>query len=102
MYLHVVMLAFNQELSSSLRSRIEDCLRSVPRTCAGVERFALLDNHSRTSARYTHALLSVFSTERALDAYRGSAAHDQLLEVLGPHIQEIVVLDSVLAQDLPA
>jgi quinol monooxygenase YgiN len=90
------MMAFNQEMSADLRNQIEMCFQDIPRQCEGVERFDLVDNRSRTSASYTHALLSVFSSEGALDAYRVSDAHANLMAQLGPHIKEIVVLDSFL------
>ena len=96
MYLHVVMMAFNQEVSASFRSQIETCFKGIADECEGVARFDLVDNQSRTSPAYTHALVSVFSDEAALDSYRTGAAHDRLMTQLGPHINEIVVLDSSL------
>lgn len=99
MYLHIVMMAFNKEVTPSLRTQVEDCFQAVLRDCEGVVRFDLVDNQSRTSASYTHALLSVFANEATLAAYRSSAAHDRLTAELGPHIKEVVVLDSRLKQD---
>lgn len=96
MYLHVVLMAFHQEVTPSLRAQIQDCFRTVARASEGVERFELVDNRSRTSPDYPYALLSVFATEQALDAYRTSDAHDELMALLGPHIRQIVVLDSPL------
>lgn len=96
MYLHVVLMAFNQEVTASLSSRVEARFDVIARTCPGVMRFELLRNASRTSPDYSHALLSVFSSEEALDAYRVSPAHDELMAELGPYVRTIVVLDSVL------
>ncbi len=96
MYLHVVMMAFNKEVSASFRLQIETCFKDIADECQGVVRFDLVNNQSRTSPSYTHALLSVFSDETALDAYRTSAAHNRLMTQLGPHIDKIVVLDSSL------
>ncbi len=100
MYLHIVMMAFNKEVTAPLREQIEKVFQNIPRECDGVVRFELVENRSHTSAAYTHALLSVFSSELALEGYRTGAAHSKLMAELGPHIKEIVVLDSVLRQDL--
>lgn len=98
LYLHVVMLAFHKPVTTALREQMESCFQAVRRECEGWLRFELVDNQSRTSASYTHALLSVFSHQEALDAYRISPAHDRLMSELGPHIKEIVVLDTCLGQ----
>lgn len=98
MVLHVVMMAFRHEMGAALRERVEQCFADIRRQCAGVMRFDLVDNRSRTSADYPHALLSVFASEQALEAYRTGAAHDEMMAVLGPHIARIVVLDTVLNQ----
>lgn len=98
MYLHVVMLAFHQPVTAAVRKKMESCFEAVRRECEGLVRFELVDNHSRTSASYTHALLSVFSHEEAFESYRISPAHHRLMADLGPHIKEIVVLDTYLEQ----
>lgn len=77
MYLHIVIMAFNKKMTASLRTKIEQSARNIPHDCEGVERFELVDNQSRTSASYTHALVSVFSSGQALDAYRTSAGHSK-------------------------
>ncbi|MFC4520205.1 Dabb family protein [Cupriavidus pinatubonensis] len=92
------MMAFNKQITTAIRRRIEECFENVGRDCEGVKRFDLVDNQSQTTTRYTHALLSIFSSEQMLNAYRSSAAHDNLMAELGPHIEEIVVLDSNLTQ----
>jgi hypothetical protein len=99
MYLHIVIMAFNKKMTTCLRTQIEQCLRNIPHECEGVERIELVDNQSRTSAGYTHALVSAFSSSHALDAYRTSTSHSQLIAKLEPHINEIVVLDGALKQD---
>lgn len=96
MYLHVVLMAFNKEVTIPLRARVEHCFRETRRECKGVMRFDLVDNHSRTSAAHTHALISVFADVEALDSYRASAAHERLMAELRPHLREIVVLDTPL------
>lgn len=96
--MHVVMLAFNKPVTSALKTQMENRFQAVRRECKGLIRFELVDNQSRTSASFTHALLSVFSDEEALDSYRASAAHDRLLAELGRHINEIIVLDARLEQ----
>ena len=101
MYLHIVMMAFNKEITAGLRDQIELCFQGIPRQCDGVVRFELVENQSHTSASYTHALISIFSSEQALDAYRTSAAHANLMSELGPHIKDIVVLDSILRPGKP-
>lgn len=96
MYLHIVMMSFSAEVTAAFRAQLENSLHAVRRECEGVVRFDLVDNHSRTSAAYSHALLSVFTDLEALDSYRTGAAHDRLMAEIGLHIREIVVLDSVL------
>ena len=97
MYLHTVMMAFNKEITGALRAQIDAYFNDIPSQCDGIERFDFVDNMSLTSKGYTHALVSVFTSEKALDAYRISAAHDQLMTELTPHLKEILVLDSDLS-----
>jgi len=99
MYLHVVLMAFREEVTDTLRTHVENCFEATRRECEGVAHFQLVDNESRTSAAYTHALVSVFVNVAALDSYRTSASHDRLMAELGPHIKEIVVLDSDLGRE---
>ncbi|WP_434717180.1 Dabb family protein (plasmid) [Paraburkholderia sp. A2RO-4L] len=92
------MMAFNKEISPSLRTQFEKWFQNTARDCDGVERFDFVDNQSRTSASYSHALVSVFSSKQALDAYRASAAHSKMMAELGYYIKEIAVLDTDLEQ----
>jgi quinol monooxygenase YgiN len=97
MYLHLVMMAFKEPVTAALRERIGQCFDAIRRECEGIVRFELVDNQSRTSAHYSHALLSVFTSERMLDAYRASTAHEAMMAALEPHIAQIAVLDSPAA-----
>lgn len=97
MYLHIVMMTFNKELTPPLKDQLEIRFKRIPAQCDGIERFDFVDNMSRSSKGYTHALVSVFSSQKACDDYRVSAAHENLMIDLQPHIKEILVLDSVLS-----
>jgi quinol monooxygenase YgiN len=99
MYLHIVMMALKEPMTAALRERMEQCFDTIRRGCEGVARFELLDNHSRTSPDYSHALLSLFTSQQALDAYRTGAAHEAMMAAIGPHIARIVVLDSAWRED---
>ncbi len=98
MYLHVVMIAFNKEITASLRTQIKQCFQNTAQNCIGLERFNFVDNCSRTSTYFTHAIVSIFSNEHALEIYRTSTAHNKMMEGLHQHIKEIVVLDTDLKQ----
>lgn len=100
MYLHVVLMAFNKTVTTDLRNQITAEFRSMPHKCEGLLRFDLIDNESRTSANYTHGLLSVFASANHFEAYRVGQAHTALMETLKPHIKDIVVLDSELHDSL--
>ena len=89
-------MAFHQAVNPNLRQHIEQCFDSIRKECEGVVRFELLDNQSRTSTNYTHALFSTFTSEQALESYRNGSAHTRMMEVLSAHIAQIVVLDSTL------
>ena len=101
MYLHIVLMAPHTPLSPELLPKLEQAFERIRQDCAGVERFEWVPNLSLSSARYSHALLSVFSTADALNEYRGSNAHQAMLDAIAPHIQDIVVLDTVLGHTLP-
>ena len=98
MYLHTVMMSFNKEMTAALRAQIESFFNGIPVQCKGIERFDFVDNMSRLAKGYTHALVSVFSSEETLDTYRLSAAHDKLMTELAPHLKEILVLDGALTE----
>lgn len=102
MYLHIVMMSFHQAVTPALREQIQALFESMRCQCEGMVRFDLMDNQSRTSAAFSHALLSVFSSVKHLDAYRTSAVHARLMDVLGPLVKQIVVLDTdLVAGDHP-
>jgi hypothetical protein len=98
MYLHIVMMSFHQAVTPALREQIQAFFQSVRDQCEGMVRFDLVDNQSRTSVAFSHALLSVFSSVKYLDAYRTSVAHASLMDLLGPLVKQIVVLDTDLVQ----
>ena len=99
MYLHIVLMAPHSPVSPDFVPKLEQSFVRIRQECAGLERFEWVPNLSRSSARYSHALLSVFSTQEALDSYRDSQAHQAMLDAIGPYIQDIVVLDSLLEGD---
>ncbi|WP_232466862.1 Dabb family protein, partial [Alcaligenes faecalis] len=101
MYLHIVLMAPHTPVSPELAPKLDQAFIRIHQECPGIERFEWVPNLSRSSARYSHALLSVFRTQEALDAYRQSDAHQAMLDAIAPHIQDIVVLDSVLEANLP-
>ncbi|OSZ41653.1 Dabb family protein [Alcaligenes faecalis] len=101
MYLHIVLMAPHTPLSPELVPKLNHAFIRIRQECPGIERFEWVPNLSRSSARYSHALLSVFRTQDSLDAYRESDAHQAMLDAIAPHIQDIVVLDSVLEANLP-
>ena len=100
MYLHIVLMAPHAPIKPELASTLDHAFIRIRQECPGIERFEWVPNLSRSSARYSHALLSVFRSQEALDAYRESDAHQARLEAITPHIQDIVVLDSVLEESL--
>lgn len=101
MYLHVVLLRLNEEMTPALHERLETILQRTALRCEGIESFRLVHNESANSAGHTHALLSLFSNRQALDAYRESEAHAQMTRDIHPHIRQIIVLDSPLDDVLP-
>lgn len=101
MYLHIVLMAPRTPVSPELAPKLDQAFIRIRQQCPGIERFEWVPNLSRSSARYSHALLSVFHTQEALDAYRESDAHQAMLDSIAPHIQDIVVLDSALEENLP-
>lgn len=93
MQLHIVMMSFHVVPCDELQQQIDVAFQRMPSLCEGVLRYELVENQSSTSLQYTHALLSVFASAAHLDAYRVSPAHDALMQLLKPHIREVVVLD---------
>ena len=96
MYLHIVMMAFKSAPGATLLHTLQQNFAKVQQDCPGIAAFRLVENQSKTSAQYTHALYSVFSDLPALDAYRHSPAHDAMMVDLKPFVDHIVVLDSPL------
>ncbi|PAT31904.1 stress responsive alpha-beta barrel domain-containing protein [Vandammella animalimorsus] len=94
MQLHIVLMAFHATPSDELQQHIDTAFRRMPALCEGLLRYELVKNHSSTSAQYSHALLSVFASPGHLSAYRVSPEHDALMQLLKPHVREIVVLDT--------
>lgn len=84
-------------MTPASRKQIQALFESMRDQCEGIVRFDLVDNQSHTSADFSHALLSVFSSLEHLNAYRTSAAHTRLMDALAPKVRHIVVLDTDLA-----
>ncbi len=100
MYLHIVLMAPHTPISPEFLPKLNLAFRRIRKECSGIERFEWVPNLSQSSARYSHALLSVFTTQTALDTYRSSEAHQAMLDAIAPHIQDIMVLDSLLEESL--
>ena len=92
MYLHIVLMAPHTPVSPELAPKLDQAFIRIHQECSGIERFEWVPNLSRSSARYSHALLSVFRTQEALDAYRQSDAHQAMLDAIAAHRPAVTFL----------
>jgi len=95
MYVHIVMMEFSPDASTTFLQNVEDYAVRIRAECTGVTIYHFAPNEAARSQGYTHAVISGFRDINAHDAYQVSAVHLEMKTYMGPFIQSLVVFDGV-------
>lgn len=93
MYLHVVMMAFDDSADAAFFATVRHYGERIRAECEGVLGYTLTENEADRSGGHTHALVSQFVSAAAHDAYQISPVHQEMKAWMGPKIRQIVVFD---------
>jgi len=92
---HLVLLKFKEGADEGSSERMEQALQEYTRTIDTVIEYEWgkdVSGGAKTEG-FTHALWVTFRNQAGLDVYGPHPAHQALIEVIGPHIEKLVVLD---------
>ena len=92
---HVVLFKFKDAATPEQVRAIEDAFAELPGKIEGIEDFEWgTDVSKRNMAEgYTHCFVVTFPDEDALDEYLPHPAHQELVALLGPQLDKVLVID---------
>jgi len=92
---HVVLFSFKESAAPADIEHIEEAFRALPSKIDAIRDFEWGTNVSpENKARgFTHCFFLTFLTEADRDAYLPHPAHKAFGKVLGPHVENVLVID---------
>ncbi len=92
---HVVYFSFKESSSPADVQSVVDAFRNLQNEIEGIESFEWGVNSSPEGLNQglTHAFTLTFHSDAARDAYLPHPAHKAFGEILGPHLDKVMVLD---------
>jgi len=92
---HVVLFKFKDTSSSREIKEIEDAFRALPRKIDAIYDFEWGTDVSVENLQqgFTHCFLVTFRSEDDRAAYLPHPAHKQFGQMLGPHLDKVLVID---------
>jgi hypothetical protein len=92
MFHHVVLLRL-ANADAAFHARVDEYARRMPLEVRGIESYACGRNVADRGMGYDWAVIGVFESSAAHDAYQVSPLHQELKAFMTPHIAGIVVCD---------
>ncbi|EHN8909279.1 MULTISPECIES: Dabb family protein [Enterobacteriaceae] len=98
---HILFITFTDDASPEQINVVRQAFLHIPRQVTGVTRVEWGINNSPEgkNAGHTHCVLMTFADETARQNYLPHPAHDALKTLFRPVLQDIVVLDFMLAPE---
>lgn len=93
MFLHIVLLKFNNKADQEFFLTVDAFVKQIQATCPGIIVYNFGDNKSNRSNGYTHATTSVFTTSAQHDAYQSHPTHQEMKAYMAEYIESMVVYD---------
>ncbi len=92
---HVVLLKFKNESSAADIKKVEDAFRALPSKIKEIKSFEWGTNNSpeNLNQEFTHCFFVTFSSEKDREVYLPHPAHKAFVDVLGPHLDKVLVVD---------
>lgn len=102
MFLHVVMMAFNDKADAEFFRRVDEYADRIRRECRAVLIYDFGTNQADRSDGLDYAVVAGFESSEAHDQYQISDAHVAMKTYMGPFIDRIVVFDGKVTAGVPA
>ncbi len=92
---HVVLLKFKNESSAADIKKVEDAFRALPSKIKEIKSFEWGTNNSpeNLNQEFTHCFFVTFASEKDREVYLPHPAHKAFVDVLGPHLDKVLVVD---------
>lgn len=92
---HVVMFRFKETSTAADVERIVEAFRALPGAIAAIRGFEWGTDNSPEGLQQglTHCFLLTFDSEADRDAYLPHPAHKAFVELVGPHVEKVTVVD---------
>ncbi len=92
---HAVLFKFKDTSSPEDVKKVEDAFRALPTKIKEIAGFEWGTNNSPENLNqgFTHLFFVSFKTEKDREVYLPHPAHKAFVEVLGPHLDKVLVLD---------
>jgi quinol monooxygenase YgiN len=94
MFYHIVMMRLSERADAAFHARVEAYAERVRRECRGLLHYDYGSNLADRGGGYDRAMLSVFESSSAHDAYQVSPVHQEMKAYMTPFIADLVVCDS--------
>jgi Stress responsive A/B Barrel Domain len=92
---HAVLFKFKDTSSPEDVKKVEDAFRALPskiKEVAGLE-WGTNNSPENLNQGFTHLFFVTFKSEKDREVYLPHPAHKAFVEVLGPHLDKVLVLD---------
>ena len=92
---HVVLFSFKAASSASDIKKIEDAFAALPSRISEIKEFewGLNNSPENLNQGFTHCFLVSFDSEKQRDIYLPHPAHKEFVQLLGPHLEKVLVFD---------
>jgi hypothetical protein len=92
---HVVMLKFKEGTSAADVKKVEDAFRALPSKIKEIQSLEWGTNNSPENLNqgFTHCFFLTFNSEQDRAVYLPHPAHKAFGDVLGPHLDKVLVVD---------
>lgn len=92
---HAVLFKFKDTSSPEDIKKVEDAFRALPskiKEVAGLE-WGTNNSPENLNQGFTHLFFVTFKSEKDREVYLPHPAHKAFVEILGPHLDKVLVLD---------
>ena len=92
---HVVLFQFKSTSSKEDVQKIVDAFRALPKKIDAIHDFEYGTDVSveNKAQGFTHGFLVTFKDQQARDEYLPHAAHKEFVQLVGPHVEKVLVFD---------
>lgn len=92
---HIVLFKFKDSSTPEDIRRIEEAFASLPSQIDEIKDFEWGTNNSPEGLDkgFTHSFLVTFDSEEGRDIYLPHPAHQEFVDLVGPHVDDVLVVD---------